>query len=169
MFQFERLEDMPTDEATATTWSEVIAMLAPPRNYWLNTINLDNSPHPAPVWGVTLDEHLYFYTSRITVKARNLTRDARAAFHLESAEDVVIVHGRVVDLGEPSLSSKVMNALSEKYHEPGDSVYLPSSNASYDVLYRFDPHRALLWRLRDFDSSQRRWATPSAEGMSELR
>ncbi|MBW4077796.1 MAG: hypothetical protein HIU84_04655 [Acidobacteria bacterium] len=156
---------MPSDEPTATTWSEVIAELARPRNYWLNTINLDSSPHPSPVWGVTLGEHLYFYTSRLTVKSRNLTRDARAAVHLESAEDVVIVHGRAVDLGEPSRSSEVMNALSEKYDEPGDSDYLPSSNASYDVLYRFDAHRALLWRLADFDSSQRRWAMPSAEGM----
>ena len=156
---------MPNDESTAVNWSDVIAELARPRNYWLNTINRDSSPHPSPVWGVTLDEHLYFYTSRITVKARNLTRDARAAIHLESAEDVVIVHGLAMDLGAPSLSSEVMNALRAKYDEPGDSDYLPTSNASYDVIYRFDAHRALLWRLADFYSSQRRWAAPSTEGM----
>lgn len=160
---------MSSEQFTATTWSAVIGELARPRNYWLNTINRDNSPHPSPVWGVTLDEHLYFYTSRITVKARNLTRDARAAIHLESAEDVVIVHGLAVDLGVPSLSNEVMNALRAKYDEPGDSDYLPLSDASYDVLFRFDAHRALLWRLADFDSSQRRWTAPSTEGIQEPR
>jgi nitroimidazol reductase NimA-like FMN-containing flavoprotein (pyridoxamine 5'-phosphate oxidase superfamily) len=155
---------MPDDGPKVASWSEVTAELAPSRNYWLNTINRDNSPHPSPVWGVVLGEHLYFYTSRITVKARNLARDARAAVHLESAENVVIVHGRAVDLGEPSRSSEVLNALSEKYDEPGDGDYLPSSNESFDVLYRFEAHKALLWRLADFDSSQRRWAAPRAEG-----
>ncbi|HVB00919.1 MAG TPA: pyridoxamine 5'-phosphate oxidase family protein [Acidimicrobiales bacterium] len=149
---------IPNNSPQEVLWSEVIALLSPTRNYWLNTINPDNSPHVSPVWGAVYSERLHFYTSRTTVKARNLTRDSRAVLHLESAEDVVIVHGFTEDLGEPSLSSAVMAALDTKYDEPGDVDYLPRGNQSFDVLYRFEPQTALLWRLADFETSQRRWA-----------
>ena len=148
---------MPDNVPHIVPWSEVVAALTPSRNYWLNTINPDDSPHVSPVWGAVLNEHLYFYTSRTTVKARNLARDSRAVIHLESAENVVIVHGHAEDLGEPNLSSAVVAVLDTKYDEPGDVDYLPKNNEPFNVLYRFQPQRALLWRLTDFETSQRRW------------
>jgi PPOX class probable F420-dependent enzyme len=156
------MKSMPDNSPQAVPWSEVIAALAPARNYWLNTISPDGSPHVSPVWGAVFGEHLYFYTSRSTVKARNLARDGRAALHLENAESVVIIHGRVEDIGEPSLSRAVMHVLDTKYDEPGDADYLPGGNQSFDVLFRFQPQRALLWRLADFETSQRRWAATTS-------
>jgi hypothetical protein len=158
MVENDRMKFMSDNSPQEVPWSEVIAVLAPARNYWLNTINPDDSPHVSPVWGAVFGEHLYFYTSRATVKARNLARDSRAVLHLESAENVVIIHGHAEDLGEPSLSSAVMAVLDTKYDEPGDVDYLPRGNQSFDVLYRFQPRKALLWRLADFETSQRRWA-----------
>jgi hypothetical protein len=75
---------------------------------------------------------------------------------------VVIVYGRVEDLGEPNAFDQVTAALSEKYNEPGDTDYLPAVDTSYDVLYRLEPERALLWRLADFQTSQRRWSRPES-------
>jgi len=152
-----RMKSMPDNSPQGVPWSEVIAVLAPARNYWLNVVSPVGSPHVSPVWGAVFGEHLYFYTSRSTVKARNLARDSRAALHLESAENVVIIHGRVEDIGQPRLSSAVVAVLDTKYDEPGDVGYLPGGNQSFDVLYRFQPQRALLWRLADFETSQRRW------------
>lgn len=134
-------------------------MLAPPRNHWLITINPDCSPHVPPDWGTVHSDNFRFYTSRTTVKARHLARDNRSVTHLESAESVVIVHGRAKDLGEPSLSSDAMAPLDAECNQPGDADYLPSKNESYDVLFRLAPEKALLWQLADFEASQGRWTS----------
>ena len=139
-------------------WSEVAGLLAPARSFWLVTTSPDGSPHAAPVWGVVVEEHFYIYSERRTQKAKNLLRDPRAVVHLESADNVVIVHGRFEDTGQPRASATVVEAFGSKYTEPGDSQYLPSSDESFDVLYRLRPQRALLWRLPDYDGTQRRWA-----------
>jgi hypothetical protein len=150
---------MSENPAPALTWPHVCTVMAPSRNYWLNTISADGSPHVSAVWGVASDDYFYFYTSRGSIKARNLTRDNRAALHLESAQDVIIVHGHVEDLGDPTLSPEILSALTRKYDQRGDVDYLPTNDQSYDVLYRFIARRALLWQLDEFDTSQRRWSS----------
>jgi general stress protein 26 len=142
---------------TGLTWSEVAARLAPARSYWLVTVSAAGTPHAAPVWGAVVDRDLYLYSERSTVKARNLAANARVVVHLESAEDVVIVHGRVEDLGHPSATSEIVAALAAKYPHPDDASYLPSEDPDFDVLYVLRPHRAMTWRLDDYDTSQRRW------------
>jgi PPOX class probable F420-dependent enzyme len=141
------------------TWSEVATRLAPERSYWLGTTNGDGSPHAAPVWGVVVDDCLYLYTERRSVKARNLARDPRAIVHLPDGEEVVIVHGRLEDLGRPVGAGPVVEALAAKYDRPEDRQYLPASDEDFDVLYALRPERALLWRLSDYEGSQERWST----------
>lgn len=131
--------------------------LAPSRSYWLGTVNRDGTPHAAPVWGAVVGADLYLYSERATVKAANLSRDGRAVIHLESAEEVVIVHGILEDQGHPRDRPAVVEALDAKYDRPGDGPYLPSHNDEFDVVYRLLPARALLWDLADYEGSQWRW------------
>jgi hypothetical protein len=138
-------------------WADVAGMLAGPRNYWLGTTGRGGEPHATPVWGVLVDELFHLYTERRTVKARNIATDPRVVVHLESAEDVLIVHGAAVDLGHPKAVPSVVAALAEKYCQPGDAAYLPTGDASFDVVYAVRPTAALTWRLADFAASQRRW------------
>ena len=140
------------------TWADVAARLASSRSYWLATTGADGSPHVAPVWGVVVGDALFVYSERSTAKARNLARDPRAVIHLESAEDVVIVHGALQDLGRPDDQDGVVAALADKYRQPEDRRYLPSADDAFDVLYRLLPSKALLWSLPDFECTQRRWA-----------
>lgn len=139
------------------TWPEVSARLAPARSYWLVTTSPSAGPHAAPVWGVVVDEDLYVYSERSTVKARNLAADPRVVVHLESAEDVVIVHGVAEDLGRPAANGDVVAALTAKYPHPDDAAYLPSEDPAFDVLYVIRPRRAMTWRLDEYDGSQGRW------------
>ena len=147
------------------TWEEIAERLAPPRNYWLVTADADDGAHAAPVWGAVHWGDLYCFTTRSTRKARNLARDNRAVVHLESGDDVVIVHGRMVDVGEPSAWPDVVRSFHAKYDQPDDAEYLPSLDPGtapthpIDVLYRLEPRRALLWFLSDFDGSQMRWSS----------
>jgi len=151
---------MPDANAESASWIQIASRLAPSRSYWLGTTNRDDSPHAAPVWGVVVDESLYIYSERKTVKAGNLGRDSRGVVHLESGENVVIVHGHFDDLGIPQLVPKVMEALDQKYEGPDDAQYLPSADPSFDVLFRLRPQKALLWHLRDFENTQQRWIAP---------
>jgi nitroimidazol reductase NimA-like FMN-containing flavoprotein (pyridoxamine 5'-phosphate oxidase superfamily) len=146
---------MPGD---ALSWTEVAARLAPARSYWLGTTLPSGAPHAAPVWGVVTADTLYLYTERRTRKARNLAADPRLVVHLESGEDVVIVHGTADDLGHPTQVPEVVTALAAKYTRPADRQYLPDADPSFDVVYAVRPRSAMLWLLADYEASQRRWS-----------
>jgi hypothetical protein len=140
------------------SWDAIAERLATPRNYWLGSVSSRNGgPHAAPVWGVVVDQTLYMYSERSTLKARNLAADPRVVLHLESGDDVLIVHGVVEDLGGPADRPDVVAALAAKYQAPGDAPYLPSADDAFDVLYALRPARAMSWRMQDWDGSQGRW------------
>ena len=139
------------------SWSEVAGRLARARSYWLGTTNPDGSPHATPVWGVVVGDGFYIYSERSTVKARNLARDGRAVIHLESSEEVTIVHGHFDDIGRPADTPEVVEALDDKYDQPDELKYLPSADRSFDVLYRLRPKKVLIWCLSDYERTQWRW------------
>jgi PPOX class probable F420-dependent enzyme len=141
------------------SWPEVAARLAAARTYWLSTTTPSGAPHAAPVWGVVTGQVLYLYSERRTVKARNLAADPRVVVHLESGEDVVIVRGTAKDLGTPAQVPDVVAALSAKYTGQHDRQYLPDSDPDFDVVYAVSPQSAMMWRLADYEASQRRWTS----------
>ena len=139
-------------------WQYFADRLTSARSYWLATTRPDGAPHVAPVWGVVVDEVLYLYSERRTVKARNIAADPRIAIHLDGASDVVIVNGRADDLGAPRTQPLVVAAFDAKYTEPGDAAYLPSHDPDFDVLWALRATSALRWLLDDYDASQVRWS-----------
>ncbi len=139
------------------SWPEIAARLAPARSYWLGTTSPGGAPHAAPVWGVVIEDTLYLYSERRTRKARNLAADPRLVVHLESGDDVVIVHGTAEDLGDPAQVPDVVTALAAKYASPADRRYLPDADPYFDVVYAVRPASAMLWRMADYEASQRRW------------
>ena len=145
------------NEHGALTWNDVAQCLAPERNYWLCTTNNDGSPHAVPVWGVVVEANLYLFSERHTAKVRNVNKDPRVVLHRESADNVVIVHGQLDDLGAPSINPIVLEALGAKYDRESDKSYLPQSDSDLMVIFALRPHRALLWDLSAFEQSQRRW------------
>lgn len=140
-------------------WPEVAARLAAARSYWLCTTMPSGGPHAAPVWGVVINHVLYLYSERRTVKARNLAADPRVVVHLESADDVVLVRGTAEDLGTPAQVPEVVAGLSAKYTGEGDRRYLPDADPAFNVVYAISPQSAMMWRLPDYEGSQRRWTS----------
>ena len=140
------------------TWPEIAERLSAPRQYWLSTTTPAGAPHASPVWGAVTEETLCLYSQRNTVKARNLAADPRAVVHLESGEDVLIVYGRLDDVGTPAEVPRVVAALAAKYTRPEDQRYLPSNDPDFDVVYALRPQSAMAWRLDDYSASQRRWS-----------
>jgi hypothetical protein len=138
-------------------WPAVADRLHEARNLWLTTTAPGSPPHAVPVWGAVHAEVLHLYTSRGSRKARNIAAEPRVVVHLPDAEDVLIVDGRLRDVGSPADVPEVVAAFAAKYWAPADRAYLPGVDQGVDVVYALTPRRALSWRLADFENSQRRW------------
>lgn len=141
----------------ALTWGEIAERLSSAHSYWLHTTGEEGTPHASPVWGVVVNEVLYHYTESRTRKAQDLLRNARVVVHLESASEVLIVHGELRVEGHPRDHLEILRALDEKYGRPDEVPFLPSRDPCFDVLYALEPSRALTWSLPDTEASTRRW------------
>jgi PPOX class probable F420-dependent enzyme len=133
-------------------WSFAGGELERARNYWIVTARPDGRPHAMPVWGVWLDETLWFSTGEASVKARNLAADPRLVVHLESGDDAVILEG-VAE--RPALDSdrhgRIVAAYASKYDMAPDDLPGP------DGWYRLRAEKALGWRESDFPGTATRW------------
>jgi nitroimidazol reductase NimA-like FMN-containing flavoprotein (pyridoxamine 5'-phosphate oxidase superfamily) len=119
--------------------SEVITRLGAERTLWLVTIGADGAPHTVPVWSTVAADSLVIFSYRPSAKARNLFRDPRVTVHSENGEDVLIVHGRMRDLGGPGDRPDVVEAFAAKYVDPDDTGFLPGVDPAVDVLFGLDP------------------------------
>ena len=61
--------------------------------------------------------------------------------HLPDPEDVLLVAGRLRDLGGPRDVPDVVAAFAAKYTAPGDEGYLPGVDPGVDVVYALEPGR----------------------------
>lgn len=68
----------------------------------LATVREDGRPHVVPIWFILRDGHIVFNTSETSVKARNLSRDPRAAL---SVDDQTPPYTFVTVEGTASLSA----------------------------------------------------------------
>jgi Pyridoxamine 5'-phosphate oxidase len=141
---FEPGYGISAEEEGMLPWSWADERLAGSRNYWIVTSSADGEPHAAPVWGVWVHRAVYFGTDPNSQKGRNIARDPRIVVHLESGDEVVILHGEVelADV-EPS----VLDAYEAKYG------YRPPSKK----LFRLRPRRALAWLEADYPTSATRF------------
>jgi hypothetical protein len=132
------------DDEGMLPWSWADERLAVSRNYWIVTSGEDGEPSAAPVWGVWADGAVYFGTNPRSRKGRNLARDPRAVIHLESGDEVVILHGEV-EIYE--VEDSILDAYEAKYgyRPPGKS------------LFRLRPRRALAWLEADFPKTATRF------------
>jgi hypothetical protein len=113
-----------------------------------------------------VDAVLYLYTQSRTRKAHNLLNESRVIVHLESASDVVIVHGHLNLAGHPRAYPDVVSAFQRKYDGPEEWPFWPSSDPAFDILYALEPHSATTWRLPDTEASTRRWKTDGSSAIT---
>jgi PPOX class probable F420-dependent enzyme len=141
-----------TAEEGLLPWSWVSEQMERSRNYWVCTTRPDGRPHAMPVWGVWVDDTLWFSTGDGSVKARNLAADPRVAVHLESGDDAVMLEGTAE---RPSLDAdvhhRVTTAYGAKYDMTADLLPGPEG------WYALRASRAFAWQERDFPNTATRW------------
>lgn len=114
-------------------WAE--ERLARARNYWLVTTRADGSPRARPVWGVWLDDALWFDSgSSVPI----LQRDPRIEFHLESGDEVVILSGVAQPVTDEQERSRFLDVFNPKYRWNWAPPAPPA-------LYVLRPAKAIAW------------------------
>lgn len=127
-------------EAVLLTWSSVEDRLERATNYWLATTRPDGRPHVTPIWGVWLEQALYFDGIPTALWARNMAENPAVTLHLESGTDVVILEGTgedIASVSDPDLAARIVAAWDSKY---GRLHPDPVTNG----LFRFQPRTARL-------------------------
>jgi pyridoxine/pyridoxamine 5'-phosphate oxidase len=129
-------------------WSWAEERLERSHNYWIASTCPDGRPSVAAVWGVWLDGAVQFGTNPRSRKARNLDRDPRAVVHLESGDEVVILHGEVERLVP---DERTADAFEPKYD------WRPNVQDAGEGGYLLRPRRALAWREADYPKTATRF------------
>ncbi|MBI4336531.1 MAG: PPOX class F420-dependent oxidoreductase [Chloroflexi bacterium] len=116
----------------------------------LVTLKADGSPHVSPVWYLLDGAAIYVFTGKGTVKARNLARDARAAFCVASRTRpyrAVLLEGQATLL-EEGLEDMVRR-ISVRYagrREGGTYARRVLSQGGL-VLIRLAPEKVMAWSI----------------------
>jgi len=137
-------------------WSHVCERMDQAQHYWISTVSPDGRPHATPVDGLWIDECLYFGGSPQTRRNRNLAANPAVCIHLESAMDVVILHGDATELRapEPTLAARLAEASRKKYG------YAPKpEDFGAGGTYVFRPRMVLAWK--QFPKDATRWHLPN--------
>jgi len=143
------------DGAGLLPWSHVSECMAAARNYWISTTRPDGRPHAAPVWGVWLEDALYFGTGIASRKARNMAHQPWIVAHLESGDDTVILEGTVERVTERAMLEAINAVYGPKYNfyplgEAGDQPY-------DEPFLCLRPQVAFAWMEKDFPNTATRW------------
>ena len=135
---------------SAPDWDDFEGTLERSRNYWV-AVTDEHGPHTVPVWGLWIDGVFIFSTDRLSRKGQALANGGVCVIHLESGDDVIIVHGRAERLPVPQYEMFVA-AYDRKY-----GVLLDPEDRA-QVLYRVVPFVAYSWLERDFQRTAVRWS-----------
>jgi hypothetical protein len=108
-------------------WHLVREALAAAQLYWIATRRPDGGPHIHPIWGGWVGDHLYFEGGDTTRWARNLARDQRVGFGVESQG--LHISGRGVVDNTPAGND--FEALTANY--AGKYSYRPQTDQFYRV------------------------------------
>jgi PPOX class probable F420-dependent enzyme len=135
-------------------WSWACERLERSHDYWVATARPDGTPHVMPVWGVWLEEALWFSSSRASRKARNLESQPRCAITTDNAYEPVIIEGDAELIEDRRAIGRFVDAVNDKYRTfYGLDFFADSANR----CFRVRPIWAFGLLESDFTGSPTRW------------
>lgn len=135
-------------------WSWAVEQLVGSRNYWVSSVGVEGQPHAMPVWGVWLDDALWFSTGGRSRKARNLRHEPRCAVATQDPEQPVVLQGTAEIVRERDLLVTFLDAANAKYDSGMDLDFL---DPDVNLTVRVPPIVVIGLREADFTGSPTRW------------
>lgn len=134
-------------------WSHVRERMAAAMHYWITTVDPSGRPHATPVDGLWIDDQLYFGGGVETRRTRNLRANPAACVHLESASDVVIMHGDAPELR--GVDRPLAVRLAEESNKKYGYGQKPDMYLNAEGIFVFRPRMVLAWK--SFPKDATRW------------
>ena len=141
------------------TWPAVKKILTTFPYLWIATTDADGRPHLVQQWGVWVDDVLYFEGSDKTRWARNIARDPRLAFGMQTGDKAVYGEA-VVDIvrgPDRKLASQIAKQYGAKYggrkfkYRPKPEQYTKSH------VFRARPEKLIAFDVTKFNTSAARF------------
>ena len=117
-------------------WSWALERLERSHNYWITTARPDGRPHLMLVWGVWMEDALWFTTGSRTRKAKNLIAHPYCVLGTENADEAVILEGTAAQIRDTAAITRVVAVYDRKYG--GNIGALLESTGS--LVFRVAPH-----------------------------
>jgi hypothetical protein len=140
------------------SWSSVERLLRTTRYLWIATTDADGRPHLVQQWGVWIDQQLFFEGSDRTRWARNLARDPRMAFGLQSGDTAAYGDGQAdIIRGVPrALARRIAAQYTAKYGR--GFKYRPKAE-QYEKghVFRLRPEKLIAFDVHRFNTSATRF------------
>jgi hypothetical protein len=146
---------IPKNNKGLLPWSHVTERMTQAMHYWICTVGSDSHPHVTPVDGLWFDDKLYFGGSPQTRRNRNLMTNPAVTVHLDSSDDVVIMHGDVhLHIPDHELAVRLAKASTKKYgYAPNPEDYQTSGIQIFHPLVVFAwkqfPNDVTRWQFAD--------------------
>ncbi|MGW2561829.1 pyridoxamine 5'-phosphate oxidase family protein [Streptomyces sp. NPDC001514] len=106
-------------DATATPWSDAVALLEKAEVFWLSTVRPDGRPHVTPLLCPWLDGALYFTTGEDERKARNLAANPHVVLttgtNASGGGCDLVVEGEAVRISDEKRLARLAEAWAAKY------------------------------------------------------
>ncbi len=149
----------PAAEGTGLLpWSWAVERLTRSHDYWLATTWLGRgSPHVMPVWGVWLNDALWFSSGLRSRKAQNLAHDDRCVLTTDDARNPVVIEGTAARVTDPHMIAGFNDAVNGKYET---SYSVDFYDRTVNGVFRVEPVAAFGVAEGDFTGSPTRWIFP---------
>ena len=146
---------LPPDQGTGLLpWSWAVDQLATSRSYWVATVGIDGQPHAMPVWGVWMEDALWFSCGLRSRKMRNLHAQPRCSVSTQDPEQPVMVQGTAEVIASRERIAEFLAASNTKYEVSFELDFLdPAVNATVRVT----PRTVIGLKESDFSGSPTRW------------
>ena len=150
----------PTEGTGLLQWRWAVERLKRSHDFWVATSRSDGRPHVMPVWGVWLDEALWFSSSRASRKARNLADRPTCSIATDNAYEPVVIEGDAELIDDLAEIRRFVRAVNRKYEtDYAVDFFAQASN----VCFRVRPRWAFGLTESDFTGSPTRWTFPAVE------
>jgi hypothetical protein len=137
-------------------WSWAEQRLVSSHCYWIGTVWPDRRPHVSPVWGVWLEDRLWFSCDPTSRKAPNLRTNPSCVVTTEDPLEPVIVDGTAHRVTERDDVVRYVDAERVKYAaEWKDDTF--TVEFFIDGTYVVVPTTVLGLVEKEFDTSPTRW------------
>jgi hypothetical protein len=150
-----------TEPKGMLTWSAVEKLLRTAPYFWIATTSADGGPHLIQTWAVWVDQQLFFEGSERTGWARNLARDPRISFGMQSGNNAAYGDGTTdVIRGVPAALARRIAAQYGAKYGPGFKYRPKVEQYSTGHVFRVRPEKLIAFDVKKFNSSATRFTFP---------